>query len=207
MNICLNCLKNFEPNANENTVKLSEDKSTCDSCGKLENLVTEFDDYSKEYNNAIDAVNSVLKDYFDFVPLNKAIAITDALAEKGLIKLNKLQSNILTPADRLKLENANLRDMLYDSEGVNLVDYWYQQCQIAENGCRNFEEENQNLRQKIMQLNEVIVKGDFSSITALRARDSWFRQNTEYIDKLNEYIAMLKERLDQMYKQGSTDAD
>lgn len=109
MDICLNCLKNFEPNANENTVKLSEDKSTCDNCGKLENLVAEFDDYSKEYNNAIDAVNSVLKDYFDFVPLNKAIAITDVLAEKGVIKLNNLQT-----IEKLKSENAELYKSIND---------------------------------------------------------------------------------------------
>ena len=109
MDICLNCLKNFEPNANENTTKCSEDKSICDNCGKLENLVTEFDDYSKEYNNAIDAVNSVLKDYFDFVPLNKAIAITDALAEKGVIKLNNLQI-----IEKLKSENTELYKSIND---------------------------------------------------------------------------------------------
>ena len=50
MDICLDCLKNFEPNANESTTKLSEDKFICDNCGKLKNLVEEFNDYSKEYD-------------------------------------------------------------------------------------------------------------------------------------------------------------
>ena len=91
MDICLDCLKNFEPNANESTTKLSEDKFICDNCGKLKNLVEEFNDYSKEYDKAITEVNSILKDYFEFVPLNKSIAITDALVEKGLIDLSKLR--------------------------------------------------------------------------------------------------------------------
>ena len=35
----------------------------------------------------------------------------------------------------------NLESMLFDGEGVNLVSYWEQQCQIAENGLRNTTEE------------------------------------------------------------------
>lgn len=30
-----------------------------------------------------------------------------------------------------------LSDALYDADGTNLVAYWYQQCQIAENGLKN----------------------------------------------------------------------
>jgi predicted RNase H-like nuclease (RuvC/YqgF family) len=46
----------------------------------------------------------------------------------------------------------NLKDILYDAEGVNLVDYWHQQCKIAENGCNNFAEENKNLKAEIERL-------------------------------------------------------
>ena len=35
----------------------------------------------------------------------------------------------------------DLEDALYDGDGVNLVNYWYQQCQIAENGLRNYARE------------------------------------------------------------------
>ena len=35
----------------------------------------------------------------------------------------------------------DLEDKLYDGDGVNLVNYWYQQYQIAENGLRNYARE------------------------------------------------------------------
>ena len=40
-------------------------------------------------NNAIDIVNSVLKDWFDYVPLYYTIGIVDKLIEKGVIEINK----------------------------------------------------------------------------------------------------------------------
>lgn len=48
---------------------------------------------------------------------------------------------------------------------------------------------------EIEKLNKIILKGDFSSITALRAREHWFRQNTEHINRLNAEIERLKEEL------------
>lgn len=54
--------------------------------------------------------------------------------------------------NRQKAETENLKDILYDADGVNLVNYWHQQCKIAENGCRNFEEENENLKAEIERL-------------------------------------------------------
>ncbi|MBO5037728.1 MAG: hypothetical protein J6D42_11700 [Clostridia bacterium] len=44
----------------------------------------------------------------------------------------------------LKAEIERLKDILYDDDGVNLVNYWHQQCKIAENGCKNFAEENES---------------------------------------------------------------
>lgn len=54
--------------------------------------------------------------------------------------------------NRLQAEKENLKDILYDAEGVNLVNYWYQQCKIAENGCKNFAQENKNLKADIKRL-------------------------------------------------------
>lgn len=50
---------------------------------------------------------------------------------------------------KLQAECDNLKDILYDADGVDLVNYWYQQCKIAENGCRNFEEENKKLKAEV----------------------------------------------------------
>ena len=54
--------------------------------------------------------------------------------------------------NRQQAEIENLNNFLYDAEGVNLVNYWYQQCEIAENGCRNLEEENKKLKAEIERL-------------------------------------------------------
>lgn len=57
--------------------------------------------------------------------------------------------------NRKNAEIENLKDILYDADGVNLVNYWHQQCKIAENGCRNFEEENENLKAEIENLKKI----------------------------------------------------
>ena len=60
--------------------------------------------------------------------------------------------DLLIGKEKQQAEIENLKDILYDADGVNLVNYWYQQCEIAENGCRNFEEENENLKAEIERL-------------------------------------------------------
>lgn len=64
-----------------------------------------------------------------------------------------LAKEALDLINRLQAENENLKDILYDADGVNLVNYWHQQCKIAENGCKNFGEENKKLQaeNKILQ--------------------------------------------------------
>ena len=57
----------------------------------------------------------------------------------------------------LQEENENLKDVLYDADGVNLVNYWYQQCKIAENGCKNYGEENKNLKAEIERLKDILL--------------------------------------------------
>lgn len=60
---------------------------------------------------------------------------------------------VTTNADRalstLQAENEKLKDQLYDGEGVNLVNYWMQQAKIEENGHRNCQAENEQLRAEL----------------------------------------------------------
>lgn len=41
---CLECLRKFEPNANENNVVLSDNPELCEGCGMLKNVVIEIND-------------------------------------------------------------------------------------------------------------------------------------------------------------------
>ena len=52
----------------------------------------------------------------------------------------------------LQAENEKLKDQLYDGEGVNLVNYWMQQAKIEENGHRNCQAENEQLRSDLRRL-------------------------------------------------------
>ena len=54
-----------------------------------------------------------------------------------------------TALSTLQDENEKLKDQLYDGEGVNLVNYWMQQAKIEENGHRNCQAENENLRAEL----------------------------------------------------------
>lgn len=52
----------------------------------------------------------------------------------------------------LQAENEKLKDQLYDGEGVNLVNYWIQQAKIEENGHRNCQAENEQLRVELEKM-------------------------------------------------------
>lgn len=54
-----------------------------------------------------------------------------------------------TALSTLQAENEQLKDQLYDGEGVNLVNYWMQQAKIEENGHRNCQAENEKLRETV----------------------------------------------------------
>lgn len=66
--------------------------------------------------------------------------------------LRRRNEDTIDLINRRKAEIERLKDILYDADGVNLVNYWHQQCKVAENGCRNFEEENENLKAEIERL-------------------------------------------------------
>jgi len=47
--ICLECLKQFEPNANEDNTTLSDDLIICDSCSELKYIVMDYQEYLDRY--------------------------------------------------------------------------------------------------------------------------------------------------------------
>lgn len=63
--------------------------------------------------------------------------------------LCRLYSDTVTALSSLLTENEDLRDKLYDGEGVNLVDYWMQQAQIEERGHRNCRTEIERLQAEL----------------------------------------------------------
>ena len=64
---------------------------------------------------------------------------------------------VINLINRQKAEIENLKDILFDAEGVNLVSYWHQQCKITENGCKNYAKENKNLKAEIERLKRKLV--------------------------------------------------
>ena len=72
--------------------------------------------------------------------------------------LRKYVYELKDEINRKDAEIEELKDILYDADGVNLVNYWHQQCKIVENGCRNFEEQNENLKAEIERLEKVQVQ-------------------------------------------------
>lgn len=52
----------------------------------------------------------------------------------------------------LQAENEELKEKLYDGEGVNLVNYWMQQAKIEENGHRNCQAELEQAKEEITRL-------------------------------------------------------
>ena len=71
--------------------------------------------------------------------------------------LGCLLEEAATALSALRAENQKLKDQLYNGEGVNLVNYWIQQVKIEENGHRNCQAENEQLR---VELEEVKQKYD-----------------------------------------------
>lgn len=75
----------------------------------------------------------------------------------------------------------NLESMLFDGEGVNLVSYWEQQCQIAENGLRNTTEE--------LNKKEYLILGIMHSV------DKWLDGKELEQDEVNRAATMREKTL------------
>lgn len=64
----------------------------------------------------------------------------------------KLVTDAADALSTLQAENEELKEKLYDGEGVNLVDYWMQQAKIEENGHRNCQAELEQAKEEITRL-------------------------------------------------------
>lgn len=80
-----------------------------------------------------------------------------------------------------------LEAKLFDGEGVNLVSYWQEQCQIVENGLQNTSEE---LKQK-----EYMIFGIMHSV------DKWLEGKELEQDEVNRAAAMREKTLRIVEKQ------
>ena len=101
--------------------------------------------------------------------------------------------------NRQKTEIENLKDILYDADGVNLVNYWYQQCEIAENGNRNFDEENKKLKVEIKRL-----KNDISAMLVTLRNSAKATRN----EAIKEFAGIIKDKwFDNRYDSPDVDFD
>ena len=75
-----------------------------------------------------------------------------------------VMEDAITALFTLQAENEKLKDQLYDGEGVNLVNYWIQQAKIEENGHRNCQAENEQLRAELkeaeMKIDSLLDEGE-----------------------------------------------
>lgn len=71
-----------------------------------------------------------------------------------------------TALSTLQDENESLKEKLYDGEGVNLVDYWMQQAKIEENGHRNCQSENAQLRAELEQVKHALAMMWFAYVNS-----------------------------------------
>lgn len=78
-------------------------------------------------------------------------------ADKASLEIMDLCMAAATAFSKLQAENEKLKDQLYDGEGVNLVNYWIQQAKIEENGHRNCQAENEQLRVELEQVKRALA--------------------------------------------------
>ena len=72
--------------------------------------------------------------------------------DKATLEIMDLCMEAADALSTLQAENEELKEKLYDGEGVNLVDYWMQQAKIEENGHRNCQAELEQARTEITHL-------------------------------------------------------
>ena len=73
----------------------------------------------------------------------------------------KLVTDAADALTALLAENEELKEKLYDGEGVNLVDYWMQQAKIEENGHRNCQAELEQVKRDFDGICEYIDSEGF----------------------------------------------
>ena len=68
--------------------------------------------------------------------------------DKATLEIMDLCMEAADALSTLQAENEELKEKLYDGEGVNLVDYWMQQAKIEENGHRNCQAELERVKRE-----------------------------------------------------------
>lgn len=115
--------------------------------------------------------------------------------ENNKLKVDLTVQDIIDFLNRHQAEIENLKDILYDADGVNLVNYWYQQCEIAENGCRNFEEENKKLKAEIKRLKEENKILDLNRRMALLEKEPLYDKiKTSKSEAYKEFVTKAEEK-------------
>ena len=114
--------------------------------------------------------------------------------DKATLEIMDLCMEAADALSTLQAENEELKEKLYDGEGVNLVDYWMQQAKIEENGHRNCQAELEQARTEITHLKHYEDKCHDCPIVCAK---------TEIIKAHEELKAAQNER--DMWKEGMED--
>lgn len=98
-------------------------------------------------------------------------------ADKASLEIMDLCMAAATAFSKLQAENEQLKDQLYDGEGVNLVNYWIQQAKIEENGHRNCQAENEKLRVELEQVKRCIEIVENQRDAAIKELENYMVQD------------------------------
>jgi hypothetical protein len=101
----------------------------------------------------------------------------------------------------LQAENEELKEKLYDGEGVNLVNYWMQQAKIEENGHRNCQVALERAREEITRLKHYEDKCHDCPIVCAKTEIIKAHEELEQIqsenDRLREELEKVKAERDE----------
>ena len=100
----------------------------------------------------------------------------------------------------LRAENEQLKDQLYDGEGVNLVNYWIQQAKIEENGHRNCQAENEQLRVELEQVKRALAMMWFAYMNS--DKESPHSYETEALEEAERLLGPWEECMPKYLRRG-----
>lgn len=114
----------------------------------------------------------------------------------------------------LQAENEELKEKLYDGEGVNLVNYWMQQAKIEENGHRNCQAALERAKEEITRLKHYEDKCHDCPIVCAKTEIIKAHEGLEAVQaeleqksKLIAQQAAELERRDKLLKEQETELD
>ncbi len=111
-----------------------------------------------------------------------------------------IQQEVVTALSALQTENEQLKDQLYDGEGVNLVNYWIQQAKIEENGHRNCQAENEQLRVELEQVKRALAMMWFAYMNS--GKESPHSYETEALEEAERLLGPWEECMPKYLRRG-----